>query len=605
MSNGPVAGLQQRQTTQAEPIAGATRVWLAMLVIALITRWAMLNATALTPVEAIRALAALEAVAGRGWQAAPESPLLLVGQALLFTLFGPANGLARALPALAGVGIAAVPLLWRKQLGDLGALSAAGLLVISPLTLFAARRVDSTALGALGGALLVTLLICPTINGGTDIRRRRWWLAAGTTLGLIGGPAFYDLVIPGVLAWFAVRRRRRLTERSWRAIAVGAGLALLISLAFGLRWSGWSGLTEGFVAWLTSRRERPIGGISPLGLLALYEPLLLTTGVAGAILLLSASARRGLKTQESERAAGSTDVQLRSLAVWGLLALVLQILRPGSSAGALSSALIPVGLLGGYGVQQILNAARSDSRRWMGLHALASFLLWLPGLLTLAQHARGFAVTDQVLLVIIGAAVLIGLQIMLVLLFALLMPANDLWRSTFLGAAAVLLLVQASFAFGLAYVRPDSPVEPALTTTTSRDVEYLRQALHSIANTRGERADALPVVIIDNDADVTAVLRWHLREFRALEVTRHWPQNPRALVLTTGEGNLPMPEAPELWRGMSFVTLTRYDAPAPRCSRLLPPQCSAALAWYLYRESPYETRATNTLLWQSEASAVR
>ena len=154
MSNGPVAGLQQRQTTQAEPIAGATRVWLAMLVIALITRWAMLNATALTPVEAIRALAALEAVAGRGWQAAPESPLLLVGQALLFTLFGPANGLARALPALAGVGIAAVPLLWRKQLGDLGALSAAGLLVISPLTLFAARRVDSTALGALGGALL-------------------------------------------------------------------------------------------------------------------------------------------------------------------------------------------------------------------------------------------------------------------------------------------------------------------------------------------------------------------------------------------------------------------------------------------------------------------
>lgn len=601
----PAAGAQQRQTSRGEPPTGINWAWSAVLAAALITRWVMLSTTALTPVEATRALAALEAAAGRGWQASPESPLLLVGQALLFTLFEPANGLARALPALAGVGIIAVPLLWRKQLGDLGALSAAGLLIISPLTLLAARRVDGAAIGALGAVLIVTLLTHPTLDDAADGRRRRGLLAAGTTLGLIGGPAFYDLLIPGVLAWLVIRGRRRLTGRSWRAVAVGAGLALLISLAFGLRWSGWSGLTEGLIAWLGSWRERPMGGISPWGLLALYEPLLLTTGVAGAILLLNDGARRGPTTQETQHAAGPVHRQLQSLAVWSLLALVLQVLRPGSSTESVSSALIPIALLGGYGLQHILNAARSDSRRRMGLHVLASFLLWLPGLLALAQHARGFAMTDQALLVIIGAAVLIGLQVMLVLLFALLMPADDLWRSTFLGAAAVLLLVQASFAFGLAYVRHDSPIEPALITTTSRDVEYLRQTLHSIAIVRGERTDTLPVVIIDDDADVTAVLRWHLREFRALEVAGSWPQNPHALVLTAGEGTLPMPEAPELWRGMSFVALARYDAPLPRCSRLLPPQCSAALAWYLYRESPYETRATNTLLWQSEAGAVR
>ncbi len=79
-----------------------------------------------------------------------------------------------------------------------------------------------------------------------------------------------------------------------------------------------------------------------MGSPSLYEPLLLTTGVAGAILLLNDGARRGPTTQETQHAAGPVHRQLQSLAVWSLLALVLQVLRPGSSnTESVSSASSP------------------------------------------------------------------------------------------------------------------------------------------------------------------------------------------------------------------------------------------------------------------------
>ena len=613
MSTIPATVAKPRRYAGARRSAGARQsagAWacLALLALAVVTRTAMLPTTPPAPVEARRALASLDAALGEGWPAAPESPLLLVGNALLFTLAGPGNGIARALPALAGIATVALPLLWWRQprgvygLGKVGVLSAAGLSIISPLALFAARRVGSAPLGALGAGLIVTLLILSATGERTAGRWKERTLIAGAALGLIGGPTFYDVLIPGLLAWFLVQGRRlpRPVEAPWRPALVGGAIALLVSLAFGLRWSGWSGLADGAVAWLNSWRGSFTARRTALALLTLYEPLLLAMWLAGAGLLWGVAPQRA---SDADGAGKSRRPALSALAIWGMLSLALNVLRPGSNAESLSASIIPLSLLGGFGAQRLVDSVSPESRRWVALHTLVAFLLWLPGLLAVAQHAGGFAYTDQTVLVIIGGAVLIALQVLLVLLFSLRVPPSEVRCSTFFGGAAILLLLQTSFALGLAYVRPTSPVEPAITIATSKDIAYLRSALHDIAAFRGQRADTLPVVVIEGDADLTAILRWQLREFTALQLSPTWPPDPGALVITPQDGSLPMPQDPQIWRGMSFVALSTHEGPTPRCSRLIPPQCSTALRWYLYRTTPAADRSSNVILWQSETGA--
>jgi len=120
-------------------------VWLGLLALAVGSRLLGLAAAPLSPGESGTALSAWDVVSTGTWPATADSPLLLTSQTLLFALLGPSEVTARLLPALAGILLVGLPLLWRKDLGDLGALVAAGLLLTSPTSLFTARRVDGTA----------------------------------------------------------------------------------------------------------------------------------------------------------------------------------------------------------------------------------------------------------------------------------------------------------------------------------------------------------------------------------------------------------------------------------------------------------------------------
>ena len=66
--------------------------WIAIIVVALALRGGALNLAPLVPEEAEIALNAWIATQGQGWPQASESPLLLLGNALLFTLFGAGDG---------------------------------------------------------------------------------------------------------------------------------------------------------------------------------------------------------------------------------------------------------------------------------------------------------------------------------------------------------------------------------------------------------------------------------------------------------------------------------------------------------------------------------
>ncbi|MBN1246308.1 MAG: hypothetical protein JXC32_01560 [Anaerolineae bacterium] len=569
--------------------------WLAIAALALASRLIGLGTTPLAPSEAGRAVVAWDAARSGTWPDSSESPLLLVGNALLFTIFYPTAWLARLLPALAGTALVVLPFLWRRQIGELGALVASGLLLVSPLSLFAARRVDAAAIAILGAGLLLTLAFGSEAKGAT----RTAWLAWGLALGLTGGPAFYDALIAGVLVWLTLRRLgvsgHPRASLSWRrGVAIGLGAALIISVAGGLRWSGWAGVLDGAATWLGEWRIQADRGLAPAGLLLLYEPVLLILTATG-LGLLAARPRAGLALAAGDRQGAPWGVAL----LGGVVALLIAA-RPGVSSEGVSLIVLPMALFGGWAADRLWGSLKLQERRWMGLHSLVSALFWAPALLALAQNARGIIGTDQILLILLGLMVLIGLQVLLVFIFLVQVPPALVWRSALTGLSAVFLFLQTGFGAGVAFVRSDQAIEPAIHTAGSHNLGHLTETVQRIGILREERLDSLQVVLLNRDDTLTASLRWALRGLGNVTSAVDWPEDPDALVIAPEAVDLSDTALDAEWQGMRFVAATTYAAPPPRC-QLVPLACSEALRWYLYRESSNSPAQRSVILWRVPA----
>ncbi|MBN2392541.1 MAG: hypothetical protein JXR84_17555 [Anaerolineae bacterium] len=571
--------------------------WVTMIVLALLLRLAALNGVLLAPDEATAALASWDAAHGAGWAGTADSPLLLVGNGLLFLLFGAGDGLARLLPALAGVALVGLPWFWRKHLGEVGALVAAGLLLCSPLVLFAARRVDGASLGLLGAALLLTALLAHDTEG-WPARHSSALIIAGLAIGLTGGPVFYDALIAGVLAWLLYRwivsksdeATPRLTTSlsAWTGPALWGLLgALLISTGLGLRWNGWSGVADGLAAWLASWRV-PRTGLASAMLLFLYEPatlLLVLLGLGWAI----------KKTLPLPLALG----------LWGFFGLLLVSLRPGATTLALTVVVLPLALLAGYGVQQTMRDIPTPVFKWMALHGLVGFVFWQPVGLALARHASGIeysafgnVMENTSLFLLLSGVTLIALQVLIALLFSLKMPLRLVWRGAALGLALILLVTQTGFAWGLAFVRPDSTAEPAVATAASPDLLALRAMLDGMAVQSGQRRDDFSVTVMTGDVATAAVVRWALRDFARLTVAEFWPAEVAGVVVATSDV-APPDTATLAWEGMAFTALARGIVYIPACQSLVPLTCNDLASWYLFRQTPDTLVPEQVILWRA------
>jgi len=569
--------------------------WITMVVVALLLRVVALDGVPLAPDEAQRALASWDAARGAGWPGSAESPLLLVGNGLLFLLFGGGDGMARLLPALAGVALVGLPWLWRKRLGKVGALAAAGLLLCSPLALFAARRVDGASLGLLGAALLLTALLARD-EAGWPAGCTPALVVIGLALGLTGGPVFYDGLLSGGLAWAFYRwlfnpaeegqPRVKTLLRAWARPALwGLASALLISIGLGLRWNGWSGVADGLAAWLAGWRA-PRAGLPPVVLFFLYEPVTLLLALLGVFWAVKKTAPLPL-----------------AMTLWSFFGLLLVSLRPGATSPALTVVVLPLALLAGYGIQQMAEGIPGPIFKWIALHGLVGFVLWQPVGLALAGHASGYATFSGAfgnidLIFFVGSVTLIALQVLIALLFSLTIPLHLVWRGATLGLALALLATQVGFAWGLAFVRPDSPAEPAIAEAASPDLWALRTMLDGIAVQNRDRRDAFPVTVAVRDAGMAAVTRWALRDFARLSVAEFWPANVSGVVVAAPDA-APPDTALQAWEGMAFTALVRGAARIPACQSLVPLACSDLARWYLFRQTRDAPMSEQVILWRT------
>ena len=152
--------------------------YLAILVIAVATRFWDLGARAMSHDESLHALYSYYLYNGTGYQHNPmmHGPFLFHASALIYFLFGVTDYTARVVPAIFGVVLTFLPLLFKPWLGKVGAALTSVLLLISPALLYHARYIRNDIYMAVWTLLLIAALFYYLRD------RRPGWLVGGAAV---------------------------------------------------------------------------------------------------------------------------------------------------------------------------------------------------------------------------------------------------------------------------------------------------------------------------------------------------------------------------------------------------------------------------------------
>ncbi len=388
-------------------------VWAALLTAASALRLGSLERLPFTLDEAGRAVDALRVSQGT----VPDTwsgDLVAAATSYLYRVFGEGELLARLLPAAAGAALVAVLWFARPWLGRTGALVAAFLVALSPLSVMFARSAMAFSAGGLLGAVMVASLFA-------YLHRPRAWLVFPFAVALGLAPLTDAMAVTAAIAvlgflaleggllgdreitraWGAFRR----SPLQWLTVVLVLAAALELGLThFGTSFqrSGLPGLRQWTDMFDLPRDSRPPEYHAAL-LLAYEWPALLAGGLGFVFFvyrLLRAPTGRG------------PSLCQRFLLVWTALAALILALATRREAGQLLILLLPLALLAGAFVEEA--AAHIDwsvLRRWWPVAAAALGLIAYAALL-LTEWSSETGVGDwarySVLLALGGTAALIA-----------------------------------------------------------------------------------------------------------------------------------------------------------------------------------------------------
>jgi len=566
-------------------------LWVALTLIAALLRLTDLAAAPLGKAEAVQALTAYRVAQSFSGPVPlfPCPPLLLHANVLLFALFDGGDGLARLVPALAGVGLVLTPLLLRRYLGAWGALGTGLLLTFSPTAVFFSRTLDGTLPAALGVMLLVG---CAARF--LDSWRSSWvtWGGIGLALALAAGPGAWGLLLGLLLAlvgglwlwreqipwlWPMIRPALR------RGLAVaGAGL-LALGTGVGLHPAGLADAAHQFLLWL-DRFSLTAGEptLSPLLLLAAYEPLILLAGLIG--LALAVRRRHGMGLL---------------WAFWAGVGALQLALMPGREPADLLWLLVPLAGLGGLAVDEVARSLVAHGR-WLneGLYLPVSLVLWGHTGLSLARYARTADGTDLALATL-GALIQVFLAATFGFAVAIPEPEEDpreaarrgtraALRAGGLSLGIVLLGVTFSTGWRLAHLRPTDPRELLVRDPVAVEVRTLAAVVEQVSMLNTGAETGLPITFL-GEAD--PALAWALRRFDQRAANRVVSAGQPPLILAPADVLLPAGYFGEVF------TLRRVRVPQWGGHR--------TVRWWLYRETDVPPEPTEQVaLWVREDLAT-
>ena len=314
----------------------------AILIAALVTRFADLGTRAISHDESLHALYSYKLYNGEGYRHDPlmHGPLLFHVTAFIFVLLGDNNVTFRVGVALFGVALVLLPYWFRPWLGRLGALAASAMILISPAIMQYSRHVRHDIFVEVFTVLMFIAFFqyLRSRQAGLEVRAQRWLYigAAAVALALAtmetsfihGFIGFTFIVLMMVWEGVAAERRRRLF--------LGG---LVVSLVVG-----------GVILWLTFGNAGP----APV-----EGELSLARGVVQSLAGLS----QGLSN--NPQATPETHIQ----AVWKLIQVATLLIGLVFAASTLALSAADRPLLG--------ETVRSLPRRQVGLAVLLGAVLFV------------------------------------------------------------------------------------------------------------------------------------------------------------------------------------------------------------------------------------
>lgn len=202
--------------------------YLAIFVIAVATRFWDLGARAMSHDESLHALYSYYLYNGTGYQHNPmmHGPFLFHASALIYFLFGVTDYTARVVPAIFGVVLVFLPLLFKPWLGKVGAALTSILLLISPAILYHSRYIRNDIYMAVWTLLLIAALFYYLRD------RRPGWLVAGAAVLMLSMATKETAYIFGwmglVFLGLAIAWER--AGRSGRIWLLGGGIGVAVIL---------------------------------------------------------------------------------------------------------------------------------------------------------------------------------------------------------------------------------------------------------------------------------------------------------------------------------------------------------------------------------------
>lgn len=550
---------------QAEPhpFTVETLLWVLLGMAALFLRLFDLGRWPLSEQEAALALEAWHFVSGQPYTLTGAggalSPLAFNLDALLFTLVGPGDSVARVAQALAGTALVLAPWSLRPLLGRGAALGTSALLLLSPTTLFFSRH----ASGEIWAALCSLLLLTASARWLQRRHRQDGWLAAlALGVGLSSGAGFWSLLLSGALLalWIRWREQRvpvALAPSEWREYgALALGTFLLSATGFFTNLPGLGAALSLPLAWLQQLFLGPPLILPFFFVFLLYEFFVVLASLLGSALL-----------------GEEVYPWVRFTLLWtAVTALPATLSNSGWTAGMLFIVL-PLSILGGVallrGVQAFAEMEHPLVERLSlatGLFLVATF--WVTLVLYMASALQSTPSSDWfyvIRLFVIFALMLVGLVVL-----NLGYGWGSARRVLGLTLLLVLTIVTLSSSWGLSLVRGADPREPLVVQPGRIDLRAGAAQLAQISTERYRRPHVIPLGIQET---VSSAPRWYFRDFTAVEgVAGSHAYLPEAALLEVSEPPPPGYLGQRVWASTSWKRPT-FSPPG-------------LLRWLLTREEP-------------------
>ncbi|MBA2776842.1 MAG: hypothetical protein H0U31_08960 [Chloroflexia bacterium] len=382
--------------------------------IAFCLRFAQLDAYVLSQREGAWAYSAWSLYTGKPLPAGQElpdiSPLFLLLQSGIYFLFGVTDPIARALPALTGFGIVVLILAFRPFLPRTAIVGMALLAAISPTLVFASRTIDPAILIAFFALLAVASVLraghaheggssfWPGVFGGA--------VAAAIASGPEGVTAILAIGIAMAVGGLTDSRQDpnhrpgpvaagvRATFGTPSAFATAVASFVVVSiLAFSRLLSNASSL-EGFLTTFSDWGRMMATQTSTTPTQFFFYATVLYEILAMVLAVVAIST-----TSRSMSAEGSTQTLRPTIfVVWFVAALVLQSLASGRQPDQTVLVILPLVLLGGYGLGNLFERIPwrnlAMSRDGLILAAMGGLFFGVVGVIVLAARANDPAQAD-------------------------------------------------------------------------------------------------------------------------------------------------------------------------------------------------------------------